>query len=70
MTWDEEQDSRVDAIVLKDKTIRARKTHVCVCCRKESIHKGDLYRYRFVILDGERWVDKTCMECEYAEILL
>lgn len=64
------RDEGNNAIVLKDRTIRARKEHVCTCCRKESIHKGDLYHYRFVIIDGESWVEKTCLDCESLEVLV
>lgn len=42
---------------------RARKEHKCCAC-KETIRRGDLYWYVFVIFEGvsEEW--KRCLRCE------
>ncbi len=44
---------------------RARKTHLCSCC-KGSIAAGETYLIHFSVLDGDVTSEKCCGQCEEA----
>lgn len=51
--------------VLKDKIVKAQKSHVCGECRK-TIELGECYRYEVIVCDGHFSTYKTCLDCDSA----
>ena len=50
------------SVVLKDKLVRARKSHVCGECRRE-IKRGERYEVLVGVWEGDLRTQKTCLLC-------
>ncbi len=48
--------------VHRTRIVKARKKHSCVACR-ETIRKGDRYRYTFQVFDGDSSSFRHCLRC-------
>lgn len=55
--------------VWNERALRARKTYVCSECYR-SIVPGELYRYLFVVVDGEPGVERAHMACAFLAAVL